>query len=363
MSNYDSEIHPIKSVGSKQDLEYLFAERVDQLISLDVASRNVVHMLYPFARKKNKLPLAMTAARLLKEKVQAGDYVFIATGWPDRPHVTPEIAETDGPPGAAALARAIHFGLKAIPIILIEEHLVKPMEMVLEATGLRVVSSEEAMLAYQYHAPIHAAAVIGFPFDVENAKQKSVELLEGLKPSAVISIEKGGMNQKGEIHTSRGAETTKWMAKVDFLIEDAKMKNIVTIGIGDGGNEIGMGNIRKEIQANIPYGATCTCGCNGGIAPINEVDVLIAASISNWGAYGVAACLAFLSDDIDVFHNREIEERILRRSADARFIDGITGLVDPSADGLRWPIHAAFVDILREVTLQSLGSYRNLKNN
>ncbi|GAX88818.1 hypothetical protein EFBL_0432 [Effusibacillus lacus] len=348
---------------SKEDVFELLGERIDQLVSLDIASRNVIHLLYYFARSKMQYPLAMSAARLLKERVKPGDYVLLGTGWPDRPHVTPKIAETDGPPGAVSLARALHLGLGAVPIILIEEHLVSATEKVLEATGLRVVSAEEALKAHHYHAPIHAAAVIGFPSEFDQAEQVSDFLINNFKPSAVIVIEKGGVNEKREIHTSRGAETTKWMAKIDVLIERAAEKGIATIGIGDGGNEIGMGNIKEKIQQHIPYGSECRCGCGGGIAPVNKVDVLVAASISNWGAYGIAACLAALCNDIHVFHNAEIEERVLKRSADVSFIDGITGFVDASADGLRWPIHTAFVTLLRETVVQALNSINKLEAN
>lgn len=351
-----------KIVKGSEDVLNLLGERVDQLISLDIPSRNVSHMLYRFARDKHSEPLAMAAAQLLKDNIKPGDYVLIGTGWPDRPHVNPDIAETDGPPGAAVLARALHIGLGAVPIVLIEEHLVSRMEIVLEATGMRVISPEEALEAYHYHAAIHAGSVIGFPSDFSLAEKKAKNLIKQFKPSAVISVEKGGMNNKNEIHTSRGAETTKWMAKVDLLFKEATQHNIATIGIGDGGNEIGMGNIRKNIERHIPYGKTCRCGCGGGIAPANEVDVLVVSSISNWGAYGIAANLAALCEDIDVLHDRELEERLLKRSADARFIDGITGYVDASADGLRWPVHAAFVTLLRETVLQALKSMKGLKS-
>ncbi|MEX1031155.1 MAG: DUF4392 domain-containing protein [Paenibacillaceae bacterium] len=347
----------IYSVKNSKQVMRLIGERVDQLISLDVASRNVIHMLYPFARNKGSEPLTMAAAKLLKQHSKPGEYTFIATGWPDRPHVTPEIAETDGPPGAALLARALHIGLGAIPIILIEEHLVSAMGKVLEATGLRVISPEEALKAHHSAAPIHAASVIGFPSDFDEAEKKAKSLIQNFRPTAITVIEKGGVNEKREIHTSRGAETTKWMAKVDLLIEEAANHNIVTIGIGDGGNEIGMGNIQDDIRCHVPFGEKCNCGCGGGIAPVNRVDVLVAASISNWGAYGVAACIAALCKDINVFHDAEMEERVLKASADAHFIDGITGLVDSSADGLRWPIHSAFVTLMRETVRQALLSY------
>lgn len=340
--------------------DYLKAvgERVDQLISLDVPSRNVISILYPLARKKSKEAMCMSAAVMLKEKVKPGDVVFIATGWPDRPHITPEIAETDGPPGAAALARAIHRGLGAVPFIIIEESLVKGMEKVLQAAGFRTLSPEQAIACYSSHAPIHGGAVLPFPCDIEEAKDKSKELIAAYRPSAVISVEKGGMNDKGKIHTSRGAETTEYMAKADYLIMEAKKNNTLTIGVGDGGNEIGMGVIEKEIKKAIKYGEKCNCGCGGGIAPSTVTDILITAAISNWGAYGIAACLAAIERKIDVLHNAAIEKRILTEVGNASFIDGITGYVDYSADGLDMTIHQSFVTLLNEIVKQAIRSFK-----
>lgn len=102
--------------------------------------------------------------------------------------------------------------------------------------------------------------------------------------------------------------------------------------------------------------AKCNCGCGGGIAPATRTDVLITAAVSNWGAYGIAACLAILLNKPEVFHDALIEEALLQESARASFIDGATGYVmPPAADGLSSPVHQAFVTLLREIVVQGLG--------
>ena len=334
------------------------AERIDQLASLDVAARGVIHNLYRWARAQAGEPLCMKAAKLLLERVGEGDVVFIATGWPDRPHISPLIAETDGPPGAAILARAILVGLRAVPVILIEPSLVAGMARVLEATGLRALSPEEAKAAVSSTAPISAGAVLPFPVDRDEAKDRARELVEGYRPAAAIAVEKGGMNDKGFVHTSRGDETTEHMAKVDYLFQEAGRRGIATIGIGDGGNEIGMGVIAEDIRQHVPFGSTGKDPAKGGMAPSTITDVLVASSISNWGAYGVAACLALLLERPEVFHDSEMEARIHRVGADASFIDGITGKVEPGADGLRSEVHEAYVTVMGEAIQQSLARRR-----
>lgn len=341
----------------KNDYLKAVGERIDQLISLDVASRNAISILYPLAREKQNKPLCMMAALMLTECIKPGDVVFITTGWPDRPHISAEIGESDGPPGAAALARALHRGLGAIPFIFIEEQFVTGMAEVLKAAGFKVLPPEQAIKCHKSHAPIHGAAVLPFPTDMKIAEKRANELISNYLPSAVISIEKGGMNEYGKIHTSRGADTTETMAKSDYLMIEAKAKNIVTIGIGDGGNEIGMGVIKEDIKKNIKYGDKCLCGCGGGIAPSTITDVLVAAAISNWGAYGIAACLAAILRNIDVLHGPEVEERILKATSNASFIDGITGYVEPSADGLDYTVHKAFIVLLNEIVKRAVQAF------
>ncbi|NPV69375.1 MAG: DUF4392 domain-containing protein [Firmicutes bacterium] len=334
----------------------LAAQRIDSLISIDVPSRNVIHVLYPLAREKTGKPLCMAAAQLLMKSVTRGGVVLIATGWPDRPHISPSIAETDGPPGAAALARALHRGLGAVPIAVVEENLVEAMEAVMRAAGFRVVTPQQAVEAAVSSAPIHAASVVGFPTDAEDAKHNAQYLFDRLSPQAVVTIEKGGMNEKSRIHTSRGADTSTHMSKADYLVLEAQGRGVKTVGIGDGGNEIGMGVIREGIVRLIRFGDRCNCGCGGGIAPSTVTDVLVAAAISNWGAYGVAACLAILLQDADVFHNHVVEGRMLDEACRASLIDGITGYCEPSADGLQAPVHQAFVTLMLETVRQVIRS-------
>lgn len=342
---------------NNEEFIQIAGQRVDDLVNLDIPLRNVTHILYPLARGKISGPLCLTAASLLRERTQKGDVVFIATGFPDRPHINTTIAETDGPPGAAALARALHSGLRAVPVILVEEQLVGSMSRVTEAAGFRVLPSpEEAIAAVTSFSALHAAAVISFPNDLAKAKERARELVEKYKPTGVVVIEKAGMNEKGICHGARG-DRNEAIAKVDYLVLEAIKEKIATIGIGDGGNELGMGVIQEELKkTSIPYIAKCNCGCGGGIAPATRTDVLVTAAISNWGAYGIAACLAILLNRPEVFHDAEVEEALLQESARASFIDGATGYVMPPAtDGLRSPVHQAFVTLLRELVVQSLG--------
>ena len=344
-------------IRSKEKFIEIF-DRIDRLVNLDIPGRGVIHLLFQWARNKVGYPLIMLASQELDKIITKGDTIFIATGWPDRPEITPDIAETDGPPGAASLARAINRAYHAIPIIFIEDNLVQGMTTVVNAAGLKVLSPSQAIETPAYHAPINSASVLSFPIEKEIALKKAADLIKKYHPKAVITIEKGGMNKKEIIHTSRGVDSSKYMAKIDYLVQEAIKNNITTIGIGDGGNEIGMGCIQEEIRKNLPFGNKCKCPCQAGIAPSTKTDFLITAAISNWGAYGLAAGIALLKNDVDIFHNSEIEKRVLQKAADAGFIDGINGYTEPGADGLPASVHESFVDVLRELIKKGINQLK-----
>lgn len=328
-------------------------ESVDRLVTADLAFRGVVHLLYPPARKRQEMPLSLAAAELLHRSIRKGDVVLLATGWPDRPWVSEQIFETDGPPGAASLGRGLSLALGAVPILAVEGNLVPAAECVLRGAGLLALTPEEAMKASKSEHPIHASAVIPWPSDMAEARKVARRTLDNLNPAAVIAIEKGGANARGRIHTRKGLDVTEPIAKIDPLIEVAREAGVKTVGIGDGGNEIGMGNIRDAIRETIPFGATCACSCKGGITPETEVDVLVVAAVSNWGAYGVEACLAFLSDSPNAMHDSALENLALQAAAEAGLMDGITGHVEPSVDGLRADVHAAIVSMLRSLVINA----------
>lgn len=324
-------------------------DTIDRLISVDVKARGSIQILYEFARRKLGHPLSMLAAREIKKRVEAKRVVFIATGWPDRPWIDPAIAELDGPPGAAALARGLHVGLHAVPIVLIEEPLIGAMRACLTGAGFRVMEAPEAIAAVSSPSPIHGCAVLPFPVEPKAAERRAAELIDRFSPTAVIAIEKGGMNEKGVIHNGRGADTTADMAKIDLLVREAAARGILTIGIGDGGNEIGMGTIQEIIRERIPYGALCRCPCGAGLAPATVTDVVVTAGVSNWGAYGILAALAILCESAGILHDSETESRILRMGADAGLIDGMTGFCIPGADGMPGRMHAALLTLLAGV--------------
>jgi D-glutamate cyclase len=324
-------------------------ELFDRLVTMDLPRRGVIGTIYSLARAHHGRPLVASAAELLMDRLGSGQAVLIATGWPDRPHVNTGIAESDGPPGAAALARALHLGLGAVPILMVEAQLVEPMEAILHAAGLRCLTPSQAILAATSSAPLHAAAVVSLSTDSATALAMAEDLCSTYDVGAFIAVEKGGENDRGRIHTSRGADTTDPIGKADRVLEVCRDRGIATIGIGDGGNEIGMGNIQSELSAKLTFGSECGCGCGGGVVPAGVTDVLVAATVSNWGANAVAAALAARLGRPEILHSEDIECALLEASARSGLIDGVLGLVGPSADGLGLDTHRAVLRLLHTI--------------
>lgn len=337
------------------------AEAIDRLLTVDLAARGLVNSLYKAARRaQNDHPLCMLAAERLADVVKSGDTVVIATGLPIRGWFSSALAESDGPAGAATLARALYVGLNAVPVLVCEEPIVPLLQAACRAAGLVVTSSEEwkAGQASPDYVPgrhIPPAIVESFPIDPAEAKDKAHHMMDTLRPAALISIERQGANEKGVYHYGRGeANLTSAVAKVDELFHLGRQAGVQTIGLGDGGNELGLGLIRDEIRAAIPFGARCICPCGAGIAPEFAADVVVVATTSNWGAWGIEACLALFTGRREVLHTEALEHNVLRMCADKGAMDGITGFIEPDVDGIPGDICAHVVEMLGHIVTATL---------
>jgi hypothetical protein len=132
-------------------------------------------------------------------------------------------------------------------------------------------------------------------------------------------------------HTMKGRDITAHMSPAHWLFEAApKILPVRTLGIGDGGNEIGMGKIPWEIiRRNIAGGGLVACRV--------PVDDLIVCGVSNWGAYGLGAGVRWLrgaKPDKELF-DRERERQLLQIMVEkGPLVDGVSGQPSVTVDGL-----------------------------
>lgn len=87
------------------------------------------------------------------------------------------------------------------------------------------------------------------------------------------------------------------------LIDQNLSLPLTTIGIGDGGNEVGMGKIYETIiQSTIPNAQEIACTV--------AADYLIVSSVSNWGGYALAAAIALVWSEVCSENKNNIEQNI-----------------------------------------------------
>jgi hypothetical protein len=313
-------------------------EAIDSLCTIEITGRGVVRDLYLAARAAQPGgPLCLMAAQELVRRVAPGDVVVIATGLPTYPWFS---GEQDGPVGAATLARALVLGLAARPVIVTEPIHVEMCRAAVRGAGLYARGLDDAL-----RLPT-TAGVIAFPTEWPRAAAEADRLLERTRPKALIAIERPGANEHGHYHGAKGFRLTEHCAKVDVLFEKGKAAGAYTLGVGDGGNELGCALIRDTVVATVPYAATCQCPCGGTVVPAFVPHNLVLTAISNWGTYGIEAALALLLDRREVLHGRDVDRRVHDLCAAAEANNDGPGLLDPGTDAVPSDIHGDVVEIL-----------------
>jgi hypothetical protein len=159
----------------------------------------------------------------------------------------------------------------------------------------------------------------------------------------LVALERSGPSHaNGRNHTMRGRDITELTAPAHKLFECSR--NYVTIGIGDGGNEIGMGKIPFDtIRKNIPNADAIACR--------TATDFLIVAGVSNWGAYALAAGVMLLKGAIDAtLFESTLEFKLLEDLVrNGPLVDGVTGQRTPTVDGFAFTDYAKPLEMIRMV--------------
>ena len=167
---------------------------------------------------------------------------------------------------------------------------------------------------------------------IENSYEKFLEKNIEKDISFIISVERPGRTLKTkDYRTMKGKNINNQNCNLDLLFPgENEKKNYLTIGIGDGGNECGTGNIYKEIQKYIYLG--------NDICTDRFCDYLIMSGVSNWGALGLCSSLIILNND---YHSKKFfidecysQKKLLEKIISAGSYDGVTGKAELSVDGM-----------------------------
>lgn len=336
----------------------VIGDYIDRLVNTEMRvgsgslPRGVTYPLYEAARKKQGEPLTYLAAKKLIDTVKKGDTVIVATGAGTAPGLPK--GETDGPLGAAAIARAIDIGLGGKPVFIGEERNMPSTRACALAAGLMI---DEELFPQRPNT----ALALDYPLGPEEGARYAEKLLETYTPKAVITVEKAGASRSGRTHSITGfGRLPDLMANVWLLTDMALAKGIPVISVGDGGNEIGYGIIEDDVRRIQPWGDKCDCPCGTGIATVSKCDVLISAAVSNWGAYGIAAMLAFMLKNPNVLHDTLTEKRMLIASIEAGAMDGSYTALVPYVDGISLDVQMALITMLHEIVGNGLKSHTRI---
>jgi len=288
---------------------------IDRQLTVDLGGRNVQPL---YAAARNDEPLVAAAATPLFAAAAAGELVVLTTGFPIPPSNEPE---TDGPLGTVALAGALA-DLGAKPLVVTEPRVEPAITAVADALGIKLPETVSL-------APSDSAA-----------EPTTARSLLDREPGAVVAVEKPGPTADGSYRTAAGEDITARVADIEPLFAAARERGIPTVGVGDGGNEVGMGAVQSAVEQHIDNGETIACR--------TPVDALVVAGVSNWGAYGVVAALS-LTAGRELLHTGPTERELLAAAVEAGCIDGVTGEATPSVDGIPGAIHADVVDLLGDI--------------
>ena len=328
-----------------------YDDRLDRLVNLDLGNRGV-EPLYDAARAITGSALCGAAGDLLLSMPQGGT-ALVTTGSVSRAWLSPDLGENDGPSGAAALIRALWFARPATCVLVIEETLIPPMAATLTACGVAVVNLETTRKASQ-DGTMACETILPYPVTDAEGAAAATTMLDDLKPDILISTERVGRNENGIYYNMRGRDYGMGRARIDMLFDEGRKRNVPTLAVGDGGNEIGMGLVAEAVKASVPYAAPGDCPCGGGIGAISSADVLMTAAVSNWGCTAICAAMALRLGDARLIHTPAMEARLLEVMTTNGLINSADGVIDPHVDGIRDTTHVAIAEVVEAITRKAL---------
>ncbi|MFN0197732.1 MAG: glutamate cyclase domain-containing protein [Planctomycetaceae bacterium] len=272
---------------------------------------------------------------------QRGKCVAIITGF-FIPGAQIPSAETDGPPGALLLASALE-QLGQTCFVITDEPCASAVRAAGRAYGFdvgRILSAphESSVWVREFftHGPGRELThLISIERVGPSHTLASLEAQIRLNPAPIEKFtNEVPLDERDRCHNMRGLIIDEFTADLHRLFDALPQyrPSAKSIGIGDGGNEIGMGKIPWEELARRLPGATAP------LIPCRvSADWNILAGTSNWGAFALAAAtllhvgrMEFLQP-WDSEHQRKVLEIMV---AEGPAVDGVTRLPQATVDGL-----------------------------
>ena len=239
------------------DSDKLLCSKLESLIFKDLGNRGISSCFIPECLYNSAISI------INSDKIKPS---YILTGF----CCMNGTCETDGPLGSVVLCSILKY-MKYNTILLTDEYSNKVLSSIRDNNKILIVND-----IYQ-----------------DNNKTLKKEFLEE-NISFIISCERPALSEKNNMYcTMRAKNISNVTGNLDLLFPvNNNKKKYLTIGIGDGGNEVGTGIIKDKVKINVPMGVE--------ICTNSYCDYLIMAGVSNWGAIALAASLSILSNDKNI---------------------------------------------------------------
>ena len=197
--------------------------------------------------------------------------------------------ETDGPPGAVAIGNAL-------------TELGFDVSYITDSVSLGALAS--------IASPAHE--IIDFPITNHRESAEFAQaIIRDERPDLMISIERAGISSDGIYRNMRSLDISEHNAKIDHLFD----QHPYSLGIGDGGNEIGMGNLAQIISETegLP-----------DLPAITTTTALMCAAVSNWGGYGLVTALSQAAGQ-NLLPSLDDEVDLVTTLVEGGAVDGFSG--------------------------------------
>jgi hypothetical protein len=331
---------------SSNDNEAAVVDVIDTLqdiIGTDAGGRGMKSLIVPgdlllASRLFALLPISLKRNHMLGSLAPT---VLVLSGFPCCVQHDPP-TETDGPPGTMAICKAaLAFGYR-----------------------VKVVTDDCNRAVFQAaidesHGDL--VQLVTFPPEPNmtiDDQAKLKDLAHVNKAHLIVACERAGPGKDGHCYTMRAIDMTEkqLIAPIHTLVELAMSRGTPFLAIGDGGNELGMGKVYDAILANpqISNGET--------IGAVLAADHLVAASVSNWGGYALAAGAALVRSTED--NSKTVQEWIeaclpseadevalLDKCVAAGCRDGVSGLMESTVDGMPLETSLECLRNIRQISL------------
>jgi hypothetical protein len=300
---------------------------LQDIIGTDAGNRGMKSLIVPgdFRRASEIL------GRLTPSLSDSNKQVVLLSGFPCCVNESPP-TETDGPPGTFAIARAAAALGHSVVVV------TDVCNEAVFAAAMKDLAMPDTNTAAKLSMQV-------FPAQLSDADETRLQTM-AQNCDLLISCERAGPGKDGNCYTMRGIDMTAkgLIAPLHRLVKEV---NVPFLAIGDGGNELGMGKVMDEIVKNPKIADGDKIGC--AVA----ADFLIAASVSNWGGYALAAGAAVvrarveaakdtsksletaLKEWVDLCLPSDDDEiALLNRCVAVGCRDGVSGLNEATVDGM-----------------------------